>query len=98
MLNKGVTPTERRLVFRNLHQHEEIRSLTERLTEAVRSVLAGQPRFEADFVELLAEYLGLQRRHMNFEETQLFPLLEATFDNDDWGAVTATSEPEQDNE
>ena len=35
LMNKGLTPTERHLVFRNLGQHQEIRALTEALTTQI---------------------------------------------------------------
>jgi len=98
LLNKGLTPTERRLLFRNLSQHEEITMLTEELARDARLAQAGGVPAENEFSEKLTGYLNLQRQHMTFEETQLFPLLEARFDNTDWNEITATSEPEQDYE
>jgi len=87
ILHKGLTPTERHLVFRNLGQHEDLISRTEKLRE---SALAGARGEEIDvpaFVEALDEYLALQRRHMVFEETHIFPLLLSRLDNADWNEL-----------
>lgn len=88
LVNKGLTPTERHLVFKNLGQHEEITALTEALSRAVAQALAGETVDTADFAEQLYTYISLQRRHMRFEEQQLFPLLEQGLDNADWNALT----------
>jgi len=88
VVNKGLTPTERHLVFRNLGQHREIKALTEALTRQVREAQAGRPVDPGDFRESLAEYVALQRRHMRFEESHLFPLLEGALDNRDWNVLT----------
>lgn len=100
LVNKGLTPTERHLVFKNLGQHQEIQSLTEALIEEIDKARHGGAVDLDDFRELVASYLGLQRRHMRFEESHLFPLLEAEFDNGDWnalmGILSDLPEPEHD--
>ena len=87
LVNKGLTPVERRLVFKNLGQHEEIKALTETLIELSGRALAGSAVDEDEFRDVAAAYVGLQHRHMRFEESHLFPLLEAEFDNKDWNAL-----------
>lgn len=87
LVNKGLTPAERHLVFRNLDQHQEIRSLTEALAEQIGIGLRGGTVDVDEFRETAARYLSLQERHMRFEESYLFPLLEGAFDNRDWNAL-----------
>lgn len=87
LVNKGLSPTERHLVFRNLHQHQEIKALTETLQEQAVQGAQGATVDYPEFQETVADYLSLQRRHMQFEETQLFPLLNAEFDNHDWSVL-----------
>jgi hemerythrin-like domain-containing protein len=87
VLHKGLTPTERHLVFRNLGQHQEIMTLTDSLMGCIHGA---QNRTVIDMpvvTELAAEYLALQRRHMTFEEMHLFPLLMSRLDNDDWNRL-----------
>ena len=92
LLLKGITPTERKLIFKNLQQHEEIRRLTGELTKQIDEAVNGRCVSIADFLEQLDLYLELQNRHMRFEETQLFPLVEARFDDADWRAIRTEKE------
>ncbi|HEY5644491.1 MAG TPA: hemerythrin domain-containing protein [Pseudomonadales bacterium] len=87
VVNKGLTPTERHLVFRNLGQHQEIKALTESLAREVRVARSGGAVDCGDFRGALAAYVALQRRHMRFEESHLFPLLEGALDRTDWNAL-----------
>lgn len=100
LVNKGLTPTERHLVFRNLGQHQEIRSLTEALAGQIGIALYGGTVDVDEFRETAAQYLSLQERHMRFEESYLFPLLEGAFDNRDWnmlmGILEEAPEPDPD--
>lgn len=87
LLHKGLTPTERHLVFRNLGQHQEIMTLTEAM---LAQTLLGRNDGVVDhaaFADLVDEYLALQRRHMLFEETHMFPLLMSRLDNADWNRL-----------
>lgn len=97
LVNKGLTPTERHLVFKNLGQHEEITAMTEELARIADGAVQGRTVDVQEFQEALAAYIALQRRHMRFEENQLFPLLEQGLDNSDWNALTVVfDQPEQD--
>ena len=97
LVNKGLTPTERHLVFRNLGQHEEITGMTETLARTAAQALEGMVIDVPEFQEALAAYISLQMRHLRFEENQLFPLLDHGLDNSDWNALTRVIDPpEQD--
>jgi len=87
LMNKGLTPTERHLVYRNLGQHQEIQAMTETLSEQIDLALTGGSIDIDEFRESAAGYVSLQRRHMRFEESHLFPMLTAEFDNGDWNAL-----------
>jgi hemerythrin-like domain-containing protein len=88
VVNKGLTPAERHLVFRNLGQHREIKGLTASLTALAREALGGGTVDTGDFREKLSDYVALQRRHMRFEESHLLPLLAGALDDRDWNALT----------
>ena len=90
LTEKGLTPTERHLVFRNMGQHQRISANTESLSSLVRTAQQGAAVDEDAFREAAMSYIGLQRRHMRFEEAHLFPLLESAFDNDDWNSLSGT--------
>jgi len=94
LLHKGLTPTERHLVFRNLGQHQEIMTLTESLSGYIHDAQKQIVIDVARFAESVDEYLSLQRRHMTFEEMHLFPLLMSRLDNDDWNRFHAELSPQ----
>ena len=87
LVSKGLTPTERHLVFKNLGQHQEIGAMTEALAAQIAESVKGGTIDLDSFREAAAGYVSLQRRHMRFEESHLFPLLDAEFDNRDWNAL-----------
>jgi hemerythrin-like domain-containing protein len=93
LMDKGLTPSERRLIFKNLREHQEISTLTETMTREIDLALAGGVVDLSEFQGLADQYLSLQRRHMRFEESYLFPMLEAVFDQRDWGAIKGILEP-----
>ncbi len=97
LVNKGLTPTERHLVFKNLGQHEEITGMTETLARTAAQAVEGVVIDVPEFQEALAAYISLQMRHLRFEENQLFPLLDHGLDNSDWNVLTRVIDPpEQD--
>jgi hemerythrin-like domain-containing protein len=97
LVNKGLTPAERRLVFKNLNQHEEIKAMTEGLSRQVVDAQKGHVVDVQSLIEDVSRYVALQQRHMRFEDEQLFPLLDQAFDNSDWNALAGPLEvPEQD--
>lgn len=100
LTDKGLTPTERHLVFRNLGQHQEIRAMTEAIAEQTRQALRDATVDVDEFREVAAKYISLQERHMRFEESHLFPLLDGAFDNRDWNALMGILEeaPEPEDE
>lgn len=87
LVNKGLAPTERHLVFRNLGQHQEIISMTESLSATIAAALAGEVVDYDGFLERAAAFISLQQRHIRFEENYLFPLFEQTFENRDWNML-----------
>lgn len=96
LMNKGLTPTERHLLFRNLEQHQEIKAMTEALMATLGDVRIGAVVEVVDFLEKVSDYAALQMRHMRFEESHLFPLIDQAFDNRDWNQLMGIlSEAEQ---
>lgn len=88
LLHKGVSPTERHLVFQNLGQHQQILAATRALQAELELRMlddAGEDALE--LLEHAEAYLRQQRRHMSFEETHLFPLAQYHLQNSDWNAL-----------
>lgn len=89
LVNKGLTPSERWLVFRNLHQHQEIRALSSALMSELDRRRSGAIAEPSGVTRALSAYLSLQREHLRFEETHLLPLLMAAFDENDWQTLSS---------
>ena len=87
LVNKGLTPTERHLVLKNLGQHAEISGMTEDLARLSAQAVDGAVMDMPEFVDALQAYIVLQNRHMRFEEQQLFPLLDQSLENADWNTL-----------
>ena len=87
LLMKGLTPTDRHLVFRNLGQHQKLLSLTESMSLMITRALKDATIDIEEFRDSALDYVSLQRRHMRFEEIHLFPLLEAELENSDWNIL-----------
>jgi hemerythrin-like domain-containing protein len=88
LLHKGVSPTERHLVFQNLGQHQQILAATRALqAELELSMLNDSGQDAGELLEHAEAYLRQQRRHMSFEETQLLPLAQYHLQNSDWNAL-----------
>ncbi len=95
LVDRGLTPIERHLVFKNLREHQEIRAMTEVLANQIQLAKKGGAITRDEFVETAAEYVNLQRRHMNFEDSRLFPLLEAQINDKDWGVLSGVLHEEE---
>jgi hemerythrin-like domain-containing protein len=88
LLHKGVSPTERHLVFQNLGQHQQIFAATRALQAELELRMLNDSGEDAlELLEHAEAYLRQQRRHMSFEETHLFPLAQYHLQNSDWNAL-----------
>lgn len=79
LIEKGLTPSERRVVFVTMSQHEEILADVRSLRDALCAPHGGA--VEKSEVE---RYLQVQRRHLDFEDTQLLPLIYGRLTERDW--------------
>ena len=96
LVNKGLTPSERKLVFANLGKHVEIIAATKKLAQDVATVLNGAVISAIRLKEHVDEYIHTQRSHMWVEEQQLFPLAEHMFSDEDWVQLEQLCEAAQD--
>ena len=85
LIEKGLTPSERRVVFVTMSQHEEILGDLLGLQEELRRLQGQAPRELAAALRTRAErYLDAQKRHLHFEDSQLLPLIFARLTARDW--------------
>ena len=96
LVNKGLTPSERKLVFTNLGKHVEIIAATKKLAQDIATVLNGAVISAIRLKEHVDEYIDTQRSHMWVEEQQLFPLAEHMFSDEDWAELEHLREATRD--
>lgn len=85
LIEKGLTPLERRVVFVTMSQHEEILGDLLSLQEALRSLPEHRQSPVGEGLQARAQrYLDGQKRHLHFEDSQLLPLICARLTAEDW--------------
>ncbi len=70
-----------------LSEHEEIGRQSYQLAETVRNILQEAVVPRNHLVELAGEFMDLQRRHLQREERDFFPLAREVLTAEDWAAV-----------
>ncbi len=80
LLDKVLSSEQRQAVKGNAMQHETLEEKTEVLLASVD---------DPDFAEsdALADFLRLQKAHMEFEESVVFPIAQVVFSDADWAAI-----------
>ena len=96
LVNKGLTPPERKLVSVNIGQHVEIIAATKKLAQDIATVLNGAVISAIRLKEHVDDYIDTQRSHMRVEEQQLFPLAEHMFSDEDWAELEHLCEATRD--
>ncbi len=92
LIEKGLTPSERRVVFVTMSQHEEILGDLLGLQEALRRLheepAGAEGSTPATALRTRANcHLEAHKRHLQFEESQLLPLIESRLTARDWREV-----------
>ena len=76
--------------------HESISAQAEHFRQAVQNVLQEVEVSRSAFDEVAREFLRNQRRHMQVEEEQIFPLAMKILDADDWAEIEKEIVQEED--
>ena len=70
-----------------LSEHRQVIESGIRFLEAIQAVQEAVVMIRDDFVQTGREYLSLLERHMDVEESRLFPLAQSTLTAQDWSHV-----------
>lgn len=70
-----------------LAEHQELKAMTQALRSALEAVLQDTPLEREPLVAQLEAYVERQRRHIDTEEAEVFPLLLRELDEADWRAA-----------
>lgn len=77
----------RHAVERLSAEHRELKAMTEALRSALEAVLQDTPLEREPLVAQLETYVERQRRHIDTEEAEIFPLLLRELREEDWQAA-----------
>lgn len=71
-------------------EHQAITQMTRHLREIIDGILDGALISKEDLIQQLNNYIERQRRHMDIEETHIFPLLREKLNSIDLQRITAS--------
>ena len=77
-------PKKSHLIEQQMHEHEELRKITQRLRADVDQALMDMPLSLEEFSRQLESFIDRQGQHLSVEETKVFPVVEQCFSIDDW--------------
>ncbi len=83
--------------FRELmKEHQDMARMTHDLQEIINSVLDGAMVAKDDLVQRLDDFIDCQKRHMDTEESRVFPLLRKKLTSSDFQSIEANLPPKED--
>jgi hemerythrin-like domain-containing protein len=90
-LEKGKSLLER------LHrEHESLIGAAHRFRETLEGIVQGEVMSREEVETRGREFIALQRKHIDFEEHEIFPLLEDNLTESDWKAIMARAPKTED--
>ena len=73
-----------------MNEHEGMPQLTDKIIEMLECVISEMPVERRLFCERLAEYIDVKKKHMNHEESAIYPSLYKNMKEEDWQALNDT--------
>lgn len=71
-----------------VHEHKTFVQITNRLKEAIQSILMDHIVPRDLFIEQLAEFVQAEQNHLEREDSVIFPLIESLMTDKDWATIT----------
>lgn len=68
-------------------EHKQIAEATSELQTLLEMILMDAVVPSDQFIQKLSEFIDMQKRHMDYEEDKILPLLEAQLTDDDWQEI-----------
>lgn len=72
-----------------MDEHRQLRELTAALRSTLDGILHDTPLQRESLAQQLNEFIDRQWKHLNAEESAVFPLLDRTLSEEDWRAIAA---------
>ena len=70
-----------------LHEHDDMPLLTDKLLYMLEAALADLPQSRKELCAYLKKYIAIQKEHMHQEDLHVYPILNSTLDEHDWGII-----------
>ena len=78
---------EHEYIHELLREHDDMPVLTDRLFEALQNALAGFPQNREELCTILGEYISIQRKHIDREESHVYPMMNFKLTEKDWQEI-----------
>ncbi|MDW3094632.1 MAG: hemerythrin domain-containing protein [Gammaproteobacteria bacterium] len=78
---------ERDVITQLMGEHENMPLLTEKLINMLQCVIIEMPIKRDEFCDDLSNYICIQKEHMNYEESSIYPALYAHLNDNDWQSL-----------
>ncbi len=76
-------------VTRLLHEHDEMPLLTNQLLYILNAAISGVPQEKQKLNDCLKEYISIQKKHMDDEEENIYPILNSKLTKADWDRISS---------
>ena len=76
-------------IIQLMNEHEDMPLLTGNIINMLQSVVAEMPIKRGDLCDSLSGYIDIQKEHMNHEESDIYPVLYANINENDWQTLGA---------
>ena len=70
-----------------MNEHEAMPELTKKIIYMLECVISEMPIERNLFCERLTEYIDVQKQHLNYEESKVYPCLSSNMKEHDWQAL-----------
>lgn len=70
-----------------MNEHKEMPELTKKIIYMLECVISEMPIERNQFCEHLSKYIDIQKQHLNYEESKVYPCLSSNMKEHDWQAI-----------
>ena len=90
------SPDTREQLDKMTEEHQQLAILGSSLKEKLHHITSGTMVAKEAIIEASKNYHYLLTRHINFEENEIFPLVENSFNDEDWARVQSQIDASED--
>ena len=79
--------TKKSTIHSLLNEHQTMPPLTDKLSIMLQNAIFSVPQKREELCAYLEEYIDTQKKHMDFEEATIYPILRESLTDNDWNQV-----------